>query len=243
VGRCPKTLREQFEEGGSMATAKTIAVERWVLLALLTFATACLACSERAAGGPSGGGSTHTNATSAAHGGSGGTSCGEDCSDPSEDEATSGEVSTTATASSSTGFGGTAGEPGAGGAGGLAEQPSAGGAGGAATTAAATTYVICRNGGIETEFCLTQEQMETQARFGYWPKYPLDPPRSEEEIAEGWDEQGCLHRQWVGSSCCNQSQAGPERRGDQCCYISCEGEGLCCGETPTSDTTSTSGGF
>lgn len=154
----------------------------------------------------------------------------------------SGTAASRSTAASTSAAGGAGGEasmtpvsasdggtPSSGGGGG--ETPAGGNAGGSAgqatTTVTATTGMVCKNGGADFEFCLTREQMEEQARYGY-ELTPRDPPRTDEEIAAAWDDQGCLPAYWVGSSNCNPGVTPGRRSGDQCCYTSCEGE-LCCG--------------
>jgi hypothetical protein len=117
-------------------------------------------------------------------------------------------------------------------------ESSDGGSGGADNATLTTGQaMVCANGGADTPLCLTQEEMETQARYGYGLE-PLEPPRTDEEIAAAWDEQGCLQPSWVGSACCNQARVLTGRQGDQCCYVTCEGE-LCCMAGPGS----TTGGF
>ncbi|HEU5074398.1 MAG TPA: hypothetical protein VFU02_09500 [Polyangiaceae bacterium] len=217
-----------------MTGRHTTAIDLWCRLIVLASTSASFACSESAESDPVRSGSVDSGNTSATDHDTAGTSCGPDCSNPVDSESTPSAGSTAAPTSASstgTGAGGTAGQSSlasAGGAGGGAEPPPSGGA---SSTSTSTTYVVCKNGGVDVEFCLTQEQMETQARFGYWPELPLDPPRSDEEIAEAWDEQGCLPALWVGSTCCNGSVTPAQRRGNQCCYTSCEGE-VCCGMPP-----------
>lgn len=84
----------------------------------------------------------------------------------------------------------------------------------------------CEFGQLE-RFCLTPEQMEQQARYGVG-EIPKDPPRSDDEIAAGWDASQCMRPDWVATSCCNPGLGPGERQEDgQCCYVACGG--VCCG--------------
>jgi hypothetical protein len=81
--------------------------------------------------------------------------------------------------------------------------------------------------GMPTDFCLDRAAMEQQARFG-GGQIPLDPPRSEAEVAAGYDGNGCMRHDWVMTSCCNPALAtGVPRANGECCYVACEGS--CCG--------------
>jgi hypothetical protein len=55
----------------------------------------------------------------------------------------------------------------------------------------------------------------------------LNPPRSDAEVAAGFDANGCLRYDWVASSCCNRALGPGKRDGEQCCYQACDG--ACCG--------------
>lgn len=90
----------------------------------------------------------------------------------------------------------------------------------------ASSEVACEFG-TSTQFCLNVAQMENQARFGVG-QIPLDPPRSDEQIAAAWDENGCMKFDWVATSCCNPAQGPGQPQPDgSCCYVACEG--ACCG--------------
>lgn len=76
------------------------------------------------------------------------------------------------------------------------------------------------------DFCLTTEAMENQARYGFG-QIPMDPPRSDEEVAAGYDANGCMRQDWVATGCCNSGLEPGTRAGNECCYIACD-DG-CCG--------------
>jgi hypothetical protein len=81
--------------------------------------------------------------------------------------------------------------------------------------------------GTPQQFCLNVEQMESQARSGVG-EIPLDPPRSDDDIAAGWDANGCMKYEWIATGCCNPAELPGEPQGDgSCCYVACEG--ACCG--------------
>lgn len=89
------------------------------------------------------------------------------------------------------------------------------------------TNVQCELGAPRMEFCLNRERMENQARYGTG-QIPRDPPRSDEEIAAGFDDNGCMRQDWVATSCCNPGEApGIPQDDGSCCYVACEG--VCCG--------------
>lgn len=81
--------------------------------------------------------------------------------------------------------------------------------------------------GRPQRFCLSSQQMESQARYGVG-QIPLDPPRSDDEIAAAWDENGCMKHEWIATGCCNPAELPGEPQEDgTCCYVACEG--ACCG--------------
>lgn len=86
---------------------------------------------------------------------------------------------------------------------------------------------MCRYG-TPQRYCLTVEEMENVARYGYGLKVEADAtPRSDEEIAEGWVGQ-CMRHDWIENGCCNPAQGPGEAMDDgTCCYIVCVGS--CCG--------------
>lgn len=89
-----------------------------------------------------------------------------------------------------------------------------------------TAPVMCEFG-YPQQFCVNVEQMESQARHGVG-QIPLDPPRSDEEVAAGWDANGCMKHEWIATGCCNPAELPGEPQGDgSCCYVACEG--ACCG--------------
>lgn len=78
------------------------------------------------------------------------------------------------------------------------------------------------------EFCVAREQMENAARWGMGNPQPSEPLRSEDEIAAGFDENGCMKQEWIASGCCNPAlTAGEPQQDGTCCYKACEG--VCCG--------------
>jgi len=123
----------------------------------------------------------------------------------SGDAAASGGTASGGTASGGTASGGTA-------SGGTASEVTSGGA------------PMCSIG--SREFCLTTEVMEAQARYGFG-QIPRDPPRTDAEVAAGYDANGCMRNDWVATSCCNPGLEPGTRVGDQCCYTACEAG--CCG--------------
>lgn len=81
--------------------------------------------------------------------------------------------------------------------------------------------------GRPQQFCLKAEQMESKARYGIG-QVPLDPPRTDEQVAAGFDDNGCMRHDWVATSCCNPAEApGVPQDDGSCCYVACEG--ACCG--------------
>src|SRR5690606_14106826 len=91
----------------------------------------------------------------------------------------------------------------------------------------AGSLVLACEFGSPQQFCLNSQQMESQARYGVG-QIPLDPPRSDEEIAAAWDDNGCMRHEWVATGCCNPAELPGEPQGDgTCCYVACEG--ACCG--------------
>jgi hypothetical protein len=82
--------------------------------------------------------------------------------------------------------------------------------------------------GEPQQFCIGAVQMEDQARWGVGDLRPVEPLRSDDEIAAGWDENGCMNHEWIASGCCNPALAKGEPQDDgTCCFIACEG--VCCG--------------
>lgn len=82
--------------------------------------------------------------------------------------------------------------------------------------------------GEPQRFCLSVEGMEHQARWGVGNELRTEPLRSDDEIATGWDENGCMKSEWIASGCCNPAlSAGELQKDGSCCYIACEG--VCCG--------------
>ncbi len=78
-----------------------------------------------------------------------------------------------------------------------------------------------------TEFCMTREQMERQAKFGTG-QIPLDPPRTDEAIASGFDDNDCMKPEWTATGCCNPAVGpGVPQGNGECCYMACELS--CCG--------------
>ena len=57
---------------------------------------------------------------------------------------------------------------------------------------------------------------------------PLDPPPTEAEIDAMFLSNGCLHHDWVASSCCNPALGPGDREGEECCYQICDSS-VCCG--------------
>lgn len=85
----------------------------------------------------------------------------------------------------------------------------------------------CVDRRAETAFCSSREAMEHQARYGFYQE-PLDPPRSDEQIAAAFDENGCMRPDWVADGCCNAAIAPGKPQDDgTCCYVSCAES--CCG--------------
>lgn len=107
-------------------------------------------------------------------------------------------------------------------------ETSEGGASTASTHegSSSTEPGMCEYGSPQ-RFCVNVEQMEQQARYGVG-QIALDPPRSDEEIADGWDDNRCMKPEWIATSCCNPALGPGEPQGDgTCCYVACEG--ACCG--------------
>jgi hypothetical protein len=69
--------------------------------------------------------------------------------------------------------------------------------------------------------------MEYQAAFGTG-QIPMDPPRSEAQVASGYEANGCMRFDWVATGCCNPAlgPGEPDANGT-CCYMACTG--VCCG--------------
>ena len=85
----------------------------------------------------------------------------------------------------------------------------------------------CDPGRVLREFCLTTEGMEDQARYGVRPGAPKEVLRCDDEIAAGYDENGCMRHDWIVSGCCAPTLGPGIPFGDECCYVACEGS--CCG--------------
>lgn len=85
---------------------------------------------------------------------------------------------------------------------------------------------MCEFGQLE-RFCVSPAYMEQQARYGV-SEIQLDPPRSDEEVAAGWDANQCMKHEWIATGCCNPALGPGEPQEDgSCCYVACEG--ACCG--------------
>ena len=180
--------------------------------------------------GTSKGGTSVAVATSEGAGGtsSGGTSSGGTSSGGTSSGGTSSGGATVAgTFSVSTSGGGTS----SGGTIGFDTTSLGGGTFSSTTTdsvSASTTRgdLACSSPESLRDFCLTTEAMENQARNGFG-QIPMDPPRSDEEVAGGYDANGCMRQDWVATGCCNTGLEPGTRAGDECCYIACD-DG-CCG--------------
>ncbi len=82
--------------------------------------------------------------------------------------------------------------------------------------------------GEPQSFCIGAEQMEDQARWGVGDQLRTEPLRSDDEIATGWLENGCMKHEWIASGCCNPALGkGVPQQDGTCCYVACEG--ACCG--------------
>lgn len=81
--------------------------------------------------------------------------------------------------------------------------------------------------GTAQQFCLNEDQMVSQARYGVG-QVPLDPPRTDAAIESGWDANHCMRHDWIATGCCNPAEApGVPQADGTCCYVACEG--VCCG--------------
>lgn len=104
--------------------------------------------------------------------------------------------------------------------------PTGGTSGGATSGGGTSSPPVQACEATTREFCLTNEAMESQARYGYG-QIPRDPPRTDAEVAGGYDANGCMRHDWVATSCCNPGLDPGARVGDKCCYWACDAG--CCG--------------
>jgi hypothetical protein len=87
--------------------------------------------------------------------------------------------------------------------------------------------VSCPYGnGVPERACYTRDQLENLVRYG-GGQIPLDPPRTDAEVAAAFLSNGCTSAEYVFDGCCNPAVSGPEKDGDLCCYLHCTG--ACCG--------------
>ena len=126
------------------------------------------------------------------------------------------------------------------GSGGASEPGPTGGSGGteqvptAMPTSTATSPAVSPVGPVTCQFgsgvperaCYTRDQLENLVRYG-GGQIPLDPPRTDAEVAAAFLSNGCTSVEYVFDGCCNPAVSGPENDGDLCCYFHCTG--ACCG--------------